>query len=225
MKKIAIIIYGPPGAGKGTQATMVADALDLVHFDTGRVLEETVHDPARQKSFMVRRERKLFDTGKLLTPSFVVEVVRREIERIAGAGVGLVFSGSPRTLYEAEKIFPVLEKLYGKKRIFLFILDVPPEVSVRRNSARLICRACGAPLLVEYVPVENPKHCPRCGGLLYRRTLDTPKVIAVRLTEYNERTKPIFTFVKKRGYRIRTIDGRPAPYKVFEKVARVLARM
>lgn len=218
-------MYGPPGAGKGTQANMIADAFDLVHFDTGRVLEETVHDPARQKSAVTRKERRLFDTGKLLTPSFVAGVVQREVERISRAGVGLVFSGSPRTLYEAEKVIPVLERCYGKKKIFFFMLDVPPSVSIQRNTARLLCRACGAPLLVEYVPVRHPRYCPRCGGPLYRRTLDKPKVIRVRLKEYEERTKPIFSFVKKRGYVICSVDGRPAPYKVFERVARMLRRV
>lgn len=222
MEKIAVIIYGSPGAGKGTQANMVADALDLVHFDTGKVLEQVVHDPFRQKSAFVRRERKLFDSGALLTPRFVAGVVEREINRIAVAGVGLVFSGSPRTLYEAGKIFPVLEKRYGKKRIFLFVLDVSADISVKRNSVRLLCKACGAPLLVEYVPIKNPKHCPRCGGPLYRRTIDNKKTIMVRLREYEERTKPIFAFARARGYRIHTIDGRPAPYKVFERIAQVL---
>jgi adenylate kinase len=220
MKKQVVILYGPPGSGKGTQANLVEKKLDLIHFDTGRFLEATVHDPARQKEAFIKRERKMFDNGMLLTPSFVLKEVTKESQRIARAGWGVVFSGSPRTMYEAERLMPVLEKLYGRKNIFIFELKLPPEHSVSRNSARLMCTICGYGLLTAYYPKTTPKHCPVCGGPFYRRTLDKSSVIKIRLEQYKNRTLPIIDFVKKRGYKVRTIDARPAPYKVFRKIER-----
>src|SRR5258708_22322195 len=113
MRKIVVILYGPPGAGKGTQANLLADKLDLIHFDTGKFLESIVHNPKRQKEKLVRRERALFDGGMLMTPSFVTGEVKREAKHIAAADWGLIFSGSPRTMYEAERLYPEFEKLYG----------------------------------------------------------------------------------------------------------------
>lgn len=220
MKKIAVIIYGPPGSGKGTQATFIANQFGLVHFDTGRFLESVVHDPARQRERAVKSERKLFDGGKLLTPSWVLGVVRQKVKEFARAGMGVVFSGSPRTMYEARGLFPVLEKLYKKKNIFIFILAIPPAVSLKRNSARVVCSVCKAPLLTQYYPSAKPKHCPTCGGAFYKRTLDNPATITIRLEEYRQRTEPIFAFTRTRGYALYRIDGRPAPYKVFQNIAR-----
>jgi adenylate kinase len=218
MRKIAVIIYGPPGSGKGTQANLLADKLGLIHFDTGKFLESVVHDPARQKEKIVQRERRLYDSGKLMTPNFVLREVKKGTERIGAAGWGLVFSGSPRTVYEAEGLMPVLERIYGKKRIFFLELRLPAAASINRNSKRLVCSVCGYTLLAAYYPPVRPKHCPVCAGLFHKRTDDSPKVIKVRLEEYKNRTKPIFKIVKKRGYKIRVIDGRPAPYKVFGKI-------
>src|SRR3989344_6135817 len=130
MRKIAVIIYGPPGSGKGTQANMVADAVDAVHLDTGKVCEAFVHDPKRQANKVVKRERKLFDTGILMSPRFVFSIISSEVKRIAKAGVGVVFSGSPRTMYEAERLIPVLEKLYGRKNIFVFALDLSDSLAI-----------------------------------------------------------------------------------------------
>lgn len=218
MRKIVVILYGPPGAGKGTQANLIAHKLDLIHFDTGRFLEAIVHDPKRQKEKIVRRERVLFDGGMLMTPSFVTGEVLRGARRIAAADWGLVFSGSPRTMYEAEKEYPVFEKLYGKKNIFIFVLDLPALDSIRRNSARLVCRECGYLLLTAFYPKPNPKHCPVCAGSFYKRSLDNPRVIKIRLKEYDDRTLPILNFVKKKGYRVVRVDARPSPYKVMERI-------
>lgn len=216
--KTAVIIFGPPGGGKGTQANLVANKLGLTHFDAGRFFESLIYDQKRQKDPIIRRERKLFEGGKLMTPGFVLKEVARHVKVVAGAGWGIVFSGSLRTPGEAHGLLPVIEKLYGRKNIFVFALKVPPEASIKRNSNRLICRICGAPLLTSYYPSKNPKHCPVCGGPLYRRTLDKPEVIKVRLHEYHKRTEPIFKLIKKLGYPVREIDGRPAPYKVFNKI-------
>ena len=222
MKKIAVIIYGPPGSGKGTQANLLADKLGLIHFDTGKFLEAAVHDSARQKEKTIRKERKLFDEVILMSPSFVLREVKKEV--IGMNCVGLVFSGSPRTVYEAGGLYPILEKLYGRKNIFIFVLKAPAEFSLSRNSSRLVCRACGYTLLSKYYPKVKPKCCPVCGGPFYRRTLDKPEVIKTRLEEYRKRTKPVIAIARKRGHRVHEIDARPAPYKVFEKIFSYIPR-
>jgi adenylate kinase len=223
-KRIAVMVYGQPGSGKGTQADLLADKLSLIHFDTGRFLEMVVHDPARQKEKAIRRERKLFDSGKLQTPSFVFREVKKEAVKIAKAGWGLVFSGSPRTLPEAQKLVPILERLYGRERVLPFVLEVSPAVSIARNSKRLLCSFCRAALLAAYYPSRNPKHCPVCGGALYRRIVDNPKTIKVRLEEYRVKTLPIFLWLKERGYSPYRINGLPHPYRVFQNIYRVIDR-
>ncbi len=222
--KAAIIIYGPPGGGKGTQANLLADHLGAIHFDTGRYLEEYVNDPKNQKSKIVKREKKLFDSGKLLTPSFVLNIVKNKTKTIARANFSIIYSGSPRTIYEAEGLLPVLDKLYSRKNVFVFILNVPDGVSIKRNSSRLVCSICGYTLLSHYYPVKNPKDCPVCAGKFYRRTLDKPEIIKVRLKEYANRTKPIFELTKKRKYKVKEIDGTPAPYKVFKKILNIVKK-
>lgn len=216
--KIAVIIYGPTGSGKGTQANLLADRTDILHLDTGRLLESIVHDPLRQRSKTVRRERKLFDTGFLMTPRFVAGEVMRKINRIARAGFGIALSGSPRTLYEAKRLLPFLEKTYGRKNIYFILLEVPFAISVSRNIARRICRSCGRPLLSAYVDIKTPKFCPVCGGALYKRSLDAPNVQKKRVEEYVNRTEPIFSYVKEQGYPMEKFDGRPAPAKVSEAI-------
>lgn len=217
MKKIAVILYGPPGSGKGTQANLLSDKLGLIHFDTGREVEAVVHDPRRQREAVVRRERRLFDNGKLMTPSWILKIVSAKVRQIHRAGWGIIFSGSPRTLYEAERLVPILEKLYGKKHIIFFELVLPASVSIKRNTSRRICTVCGAPMLSLYAS-RNSARCSVCGAGLYRRTLDKPGIIKVRLAEYHERTKPIFKLVTKRGYRVHKISGIPAPYRVFGRL-------
>lgn len=220
MKKV-VIIYGPPGAGKGTQANLLANALGFIHFDTGRYLEQVVHDPANKKDRIIQRERKLFDDGILMTPSFVLKVTRKKTEELARAGFGLIFSGSPRTEFEAfgdhqnTGLIEVFEKLYGRKNITPVLLKVKPATSITRNSSRLVCATCGTAVMAQGCV---GKMCPLCGSSLRRRTLDVPKVIKVRLVEYAKRTKPILVGLRKRGYKILEINGEPLPYKVFRTI-------
>ncbi|HVM77042.1 MAG TPA: nucleoside monophosphate kinase [Candidatus Paceibacterota bacterium] len=218
MRKIVVVLYGPPGAGKGTQANLLANKLGLIHFDTGKFLESIVHDPDRQHEKMIKRERALFDGGKLMTPSFVTREVVREVERIAKAGWGIVLSGSPRTMYEAKKVYPEFERLFGKKNVYVMLLEVPPSHSIKRNGARMVCAECGYLLLTAFYPHRKPKHCPVCAGPFYKRSLDKPSVIKIRLKEYEDRTFPIVQYVKKHGYNLHRVDARPAPYKVMEHI-------
>lgn len=220
--KSVIVLFGPPGSGKGTQANLLASKLDLVHFDSGRYLNALVHDPERLKEKKIREAKKIYEAGEIMPTEFILSEVERETKRLFDAESGIVFSGSPRLIAEAEAEVPMWEKLYGKKNVFFFRLKIPAEVSIARNSKRLLCRVCGNPFLAQYSPVKNPKHCFVCGGELYRRKDDDKKVIPQRLEEYKNRTMPILAYVKKQGHKIYDIDGTPAPYKVFESILKKL---
>jgi adenylate kinase len=224
MKKLSIIIFGAPGSGKSTQAELIAKKFNLIHFNTGKFLEDILFDPKRQKEKIIQREKKLFIEGKLLTPSFVTDEIKKILIRIAKAGWGIVFSGSPRTLYEAQKIIPLLKKLYSKKNIMFFDLIIKEKDTYKRNSARFICKICGYALLSKYIPIKNPKYCPVCAGPFYKRVLDDPKKIKIRLLEYKNRTEPIFDFIKKQGFKIYNIDGQKSPYKIFEKLSLIIQK-
>ncbi len=218
MKRV-IAIYGSPGSGKGTQANLLEYRKGFVHFDTGKYIEQLVHDPALQKNKIIQRERRLFDTGYLCTPSWVLKVVKARTEKFAKAGLSIVFSGSPRTLYEAKGLVPVLKKLYGKRNITFFSLEVPKEVAIKRNLVRERCSVCGAIIIDTEVKLRR---CPICMGKLIRRTLDNKTALVKRFHEYNERTKPVFDEVERHGYKIIKIDGRPLPEKVFRNILKHL---
>ncbi len=224
MSKQVVIIYGPPGSGKGTQADLLMRKYNFIHFDTGRYIESLVHDPKLRKNPVIRREGKLFDTGILCTPSWVLKVVREAVQKIAKAGYGVIFSGSPRTLFEAfgdkshKGLFAVLTRFYGKKNINIVRLKIRSQTSIKRNSNRWVCSVCGLPILA----ASKLRNCSFCSGPAKRRTLDKPEVIKVRLKEYEERTLPIVKEAKKLGIKIMEIDGEPAPYKVHGQIVKRL---
>ena len=221
--KIALIIYGPPGSGKSTQAKLAADEFDLFHFDTGRYLEAVVNDPKNAKNTIIQKEKKNFDTGILVDPAFVLKIVKQKVMELGKSGQGVVFSGSPRTLFEAKGLMPVLEKIYGKKNIYPVVIQVSPETSIHRNSTRIVCVTCRSTALAGLVAVDfQIPFCLFCGAEYRRRSLDQPEIIKVRLKEYAERTEPIFAFLKKRGYHLHEIDGEPPPHQVFEDILKTV---
>ncbi len=226
MQKV-FIIYGPPGAGKGTQANLLSSKFGLYHFDTGKFIEHVVHDPDHKEDTIIKRERVIFDSGALCTPTWVLDILRERISRLFKAEFGVVFSGSPRTIYEAfgdEKhkgIIQILEEKYGRENMLFLYLKIDPEESIARNSKRLICEVCGTGLLYIDAGHEHTM-CPICGGKLIRRTVDNPKVFHTRIAEYNERTKPIIDALIGKGYKITEINGRPLPYQVMNEILKKL---
>ncbi len=233
--KIAVIIFGPQGSGKGTQADLLARKLDLFHFDSGQYLRTLLYNPALRNDKIIRRERKLNQAGVLNTPSWILKIVVQMIKKMAALNQGVVFSGSPRTFYEAfgydegqgtsdkrqEGMMEILKKYYGKENIFVFIFKLPLKDSLKRINSRLTCSVCNSPLLAQK---NKFKSCPFCGGEIVKRKDDTEKSIKERLLEYQTRTTPIFKKLKKDGYRIFQIDGRPAPYKIHETIYKKVER-
>jgi len=217
--KKAVVIFGPPGSGKGTQANLVAGKLNIFHLDTGKFLEQLLNDPANKNNKEIQKEKKLFDTGMLLIPRFVLKFIVKKINEVAKLGSGIVFSGSPRTYFEAfgDKknvgVVETLEKIYRKNNVKYMLLDASSDQSMQRNSNRLLCSSCGTQLL-SVLKVKYEK-CPFCGGKLRTRTLDKPEVIKIRLVEYAQRTEPIIKELEKRGYKINKIKADKLPYEVF----------
>lgn len=225
MQKQAVIIFGPPGSGKGTQAELLAKKYDFIHFDTGRYLENLFRNlNLKIASKQIWHEKKLWDTGKLETPSFILGITGEATRKISKADFNIVYSGSPRTVYETIGdsrhlgLLKILSDIYKKENIKIFQIQVKELTSIKRNSNRMVCSVCGLPVLAD----SKSKHCAFCAGPLRKRTLDDPNVIKVRLKEYSERTLPIINEYKKVGLKINIIDGEPAPYKVFEQIEKIL---
>lgn len=222
--KRVVIIYGPPGSGKSTQAELFERKLDFFHFNTGGYIENVVHDPKNRNNAAIQKQKKLFDSGKLCDPPWVLGIIKEEAKRIASVGWNLVFSGSPRTMFETfgdkknEGLFALLTKEYGKN-VFFINLKIRESTSLYRNSHRQVCSVCGLPILGMY---KKNKYCSFCMGKVYRRTLDTKEIIRVRLREYHERTYPILTKARAKRYNINNINGELPPYKVFDKIRKVL---
>ncbi len=231
MKKQVIILFGPPGAGKGTQAELLSDKLSLYYFETSKILEREfvkAEDSDKRyieedgKKYDILDEKKLWQGGKLCSPPFVANLVKKEIRELAEKGESLVLAGSPRTLYEGEKITPVLKDLYGEANIKVLFIEISPGETLFRNSHRRICELMRHPILY----TEQTKDltiCPLDGSdLVERKGLDDPETIKVRLKEYEERTLPLLDFFKKEGVGVRKINGEQSVSDVFRDVQKAL---
>ena len=218
-----VIFFGLPGSGKGTQADVLAENFGFFHFDTGKEIEKTVHNPANFKDKIIKREAKLFDTGFLNTPSWTENLVKKRTEEYVEAGQNLVFSGSPRTLPEAKGLFKVFKKLFGIKSILIIFLDIDEETSVFRNSHRRVCHDCRIPVIWSK-ETKDLTHCPHCGGRLVKRILDNPKIIKERIKEYRKKSEPSMKFLKSKGVRMLRIDGEKHPEVVSRHIVSHFAK-
>lgn len=217
-----IILLGPPGSGKGTQAELISEKLNLYYIETSKIIEVNVMKAKagdfvkiKGKKYSLLSEKNLWQTGKLCTPEVVSFWMKNKIKELSKEERGLVFAGSPRTLYEGKEIIPLLKKLYGSKNIKVILIQISPEETIFRNSNRRICELMRHPILYSK-ETEKLKKCPLDGSKLRKRKgLDDPEVIKVRLKEYQERTFPLIEYFEKQGLEVKKINGSPPPADVF----------
>jgi adenylate kinase len=231
MDKQVVIIFGPPGAGKGTQAELVSDKMGLYLFDTSKILErkfkqvEALPENAKERfvevdgqKFDILTERENWKNGLLCSPPYVTYILIEEFKELFNEDKNLVLAGSPRTLYEVEREMPVLEELYGKENIKVVLLEISAETTVFRNSHRKICELMRHSILFSK-ETEKLTICPLDGSKLVRRKgLDDLESIKVRIKEYTERTLPMVEYFEKNDIKVKKINGEQSVADVYKDV-------
>jgi adenylate kinase len=204
-----VVMLGPPGAGKGTQAERLAQRQGIPKISTGDILREAVAAGTE----LGRLARATMAAGRLVSDEVINGIVRDRLAR-PDAQRGFVLDGFPRTVAQAE----FLEALVaGRGGLIIIALEVPAEELVRRLSGRRVCRDCGA--VVGHLDGGHAlDRCPRCGGALGTRPDDDPGVVRERLKVYERETQPLLEFYRRRPTFF-VVDGNQSPDRVAAAIA------
>jgi len=189
-----VILLGPPGAGKGTQADALVERWCLVHVSTGDILRAAV---AEGTPLGLEAKRHM-DAGELVPDEVVIGIARERLARDDVQTGGVLLDGFPRTIAQAEALAQALGEL-GMRPPVVVNLEVDDDVVVRRLSTRRMCRGCGAIFNLQTDGLDVGDRCPKCGGEVYQRDDDKAEAIRERLRVYYAQTAPLIGFYEERG--------------------------
>jgi adenylate kinase len=195
-----IILFGPPGAGKGTQGALLAERRGLVRLSTGDLLR----DALGAGTALGREARKYMDAGELVPDDVILGLVREVMT--ARPDAGYVFDGFPRTTAQAEGLAILLKEL-GRALHGIVVLDVADDALVARLSARLWCSGCGAVYNLQTNPPARSGVCDVCGGELIQRADDREETVRRRLEVYRAQTAPVLAWYEGDGVSVHRLDG------------------
>ena len=210
-----IIMLGAPGAGKGTQAKMIADRYGVPHISTGDIFRANIKNGTE----LGMEAKKYMDQGLLVPDELTVRIL---LDRVAQDDCknGYVLDGFPRTIPQAEVLDSELTKL-GDHIDYAINVDVPDENIVKRMSGRRACLTCGATYHIEHVPPKKEGICDVCGSELVLRDDDKPETVKNRLNVYHEQTQPLIDFYTEKGV-LKTVDGTVPMEEVFAAITAIL---
>ena len=210
-----IIMLGAPGAGKGTQAKMIADKYSIPHISTGDIFRANIKNGTE----LGKKAKTYMDQGLLVPDELVVDLV---VDRVGqeDCSNGYVLDGFPRTIPQAESLDAALEKL-GSKVDYAINVEVPDENIVRRMSGRRACVACGATYHIVHIPTKVEGICDRCGSELILRDDDKPETVKKRLAVYHEQTQPLIDYYNDKKVLVE-VDGTKDMNDVFTVIVKIL---
>jgi adenylate kinase len=186
---LILILLGPPGSGKGTQAQMLQQKLHLPHISTGDLLREHV----RRGTDLGKEAQTYMDNGQLVPDKLILDMLFERVSQ-KDCSKGYILDGFPRTLPQAE----VLQaRLQGMAPPIVVNLDLSDAKIIERLTNRIVCEKCGAPYHLTYSPPKTEGKCDKCGGKVVQRSDDTEAVITKRLKVYHQQTSPLIEFYKK----------------------------
>lgn len=210
-----IIMLGAPGAGKGTQAKMIAQKYSIPHISTGDIFRANIKNGTE----LGMEAKKYMDQGLLVPDELTVRIL---LDRVAQEDCrnGYVLDGFPRTIPQAEVLDNALTEL-GDKIDYAINVDVPDENIIRRMSGRRACLTCGATYHLEHVPPKKEGTCDACGSELVLRDDDKAETVKNRLDVYHKQTQPLIDFYTGKGV-LRSVDGTLPMEEVFAAITAIL---
>jgi len=209
---VRLVIMGTPGAGKGTQAKLLAARIGAAHISTGDILREAVQNG----SALGRKARRFIQQGHLVPGEVVVGLVEERLDGGDCAG-GFILDGYPRTVHQAEVLDTMLARR-GEPLGAVLHIAVPREVALERIAGRRVCQRCAAMFHLEFDPPTDPGRCDRCGGPLAQREDDRVETVQQRMDVYARETAPVLDYYRRAGI-LREISGVGEPEDVFLRVA------
>lgn len=210
-----IIMLGAPGAGKGTQAKMIAEKYAIPHVSTGDIFRANI----KEGTELGKEAKKYMDQGLLVPDELTVKIL---LDRVAKDDCknGYVLDGFPRTIPQAQVLDNALEEL-GDKIDYAIDVEVPDENIIKRMSGRRACLGCGATYHIEHIPPKKDGVCDTCGQELVLRDDDQPETVKNRLEVYHEQTQPLIDFYTEKGI-LKTVDGTKDMKDVFVAIVSIL---
>ena len=217
MASVRVVLLGPPGAGKGTQAKLLRDRFEACQISTGDILRKAVAD----KTPLGREAEAYLSRGELVPDDVIVRLVGERL-RQSDCAKGFVLDGFPRTLPQAQSLEGILKEMALPLDGVLSI-QVPHDVIVERLAGRRNCQECGALYHVNFDPPRNGESCDRCDGRLQQRDDDREETIITRLKVYESQTAPLANYYRERG-NLREVNGVGKVEDIQKQIVEVLGR-
>ena len=210
-----LILIGPPGAGKGTQAQRIVERYPIPQISTGDILRTAV----KEGTPLGMKAKQFMDQGQLVPDQIVIGIIEERL-RAKDCDSGFILDGFPRTIPQAEALQPILMKM-EKKIDHVINIEVDSEELVRRLTGRRTCKNCGAMFHLLFQPSKKEGICDRCGAALYQRADDKEETIRTRLKEYEKQTAPLIQYYRDKKT-LRSIQGMGGPDQIFDQIIRLL---
>ena len=210
-----LILLGPPGAGKGTQALKIVERFHIPQISTGDILRAAV----KEKTPLGVEAKAFMDRGQLVPDELVIGIIEERL-KASDCRQGFILDGFPRTIAQAEALQSILTKI-GMAIDHVVNIEADPEELVRRLTGRRTCKNCGAMFHVSFHPSRKEGVCDRCGGPLYQRDDDQEETIRNRLEAYQKQTAPLIRYYQQID-RLRPIQGMGDQDEIFGRIARLL---
>lgn len=217
----ALMVLGPPGSGKGTQIKLLAEKFGFHHSISSQVAKEYMESHTDPETL---RQKERFEKGLLCEAHWMFRILKQKTEEILKQNKrykGIIYDGSPRTLYEAEELYNFLLESLGKENIKIIEIDVGNEESKKRLKKRLICNKSDNHIFIRSDELGPGSACPECNGLLQERDLDKSELFDTRMSEYMNQTIPGLNYLKERHAVIK-INGEQSIEDVHKDILKAL---